>query len=202
MHDLLVQKLDFDSGSEIVPPKNYEVELERLVIAIRLCINNDLHGPALILIYATMDILANLGRDAEHRYVKKDDFLRWVELYLLPDSDLQCSPVDLYGARCGILHSYSPVSNLSNIGSAKMLIHVWGSASEAEYLKPLERTEPQNVLVIHVEKLFTALAEGIIKFRENFQDVELLEKRGNEMSGNWAISDIQRQVSRAMTEKL
>ena len=177
-----------------MPLKNYEIELEKLVTAIRLCINNNLHGPALILIYSTIDILATLGRDTKHRHVKKDDFLQWVEKHLLPDSDLDCSAIDLYGARCGILHSYSPASNLSDLGSAKMLIHVWGSDSEAEFLKPVEKTEPQNVLVIHVEKLFTALIEGIIKFRANFQDVELLEKRSNEMSGNWAISDIQKHL--------
>lgn len=185
-----------------MPLKNYEIELERLVTAIRLCLDNNLQGPALILIYSTIDILATLGRNKKHRYVKKEDFLQWVEKYLLPDSDLQCSAVDLYGARCGILHSYSPASNLSALGSAKMLIHVWGNDSEAEFLKPIEKTEPQNILVVHVEKLFTALIEGIIKFRANFGDVELLEKRSNEMSGNWPNDDIKKQLSRAMTGKM
>jgi hypothetical protein len=62
--------------------------------------------------------MASIGRPDRPKnkdYVNSSDFEEWVKKYLLPaDTSLECSETDLYGARCGIVHSWRYDSRRSN----------------------------------------------------------------------------------------
>ena len=49
----------------------------------------------------------------------KAAFLRWCDSYLLASKALPCNSLELYGARCGVLHAGSPDSDLSRLGKAR-----------------------------------------------------------------------------------
>jgi hypothetical protein len=95
--------------------KNIEIHMK----AIELCMENHLRTPALILIYAGIDIFSALGRPIEKEFSTRDVFIDWCERYMLPNGNLQCSAPDLYAARCSIIHTSTAHSRLSKDGKAK-----------------------------------------------------------------------------------
>jgi hypothetical protein len=77
----------------------------------------------LVLLYSGIDTLGLLNAPAEKSYADRTTFTDWCETYLLArlkSVDGQpLTPVDLYGARCGILHTSTAVSSLGQTGQAR-----------------------------------------------------------------------------------
>jgi hypothetical protein len=88
-----------------------------LIESIEDCFAKQRKLPCLTLLYAGIDVIATIecgpgkGTGA--------DFVRWVDQYMLNTRELQCSAMDLYGARCGTLHTFISDSNLSRKGKAR-----------------------------------------------------------------------------------
>jgi len=112
------------------------------------------------LIFSTIDSLAALDRPLNKKRTDRHAFYGWVEKYLRPQDTLNCTVIDLYSARCGVLHSYSAESDLVNKGEAKQLIYKWRTGPQADADLPL----PQGSIVIEIEKLHSALLQGIKEF--------------------------------------
>jgi len=119
--------------------------IETHVAAIHLCLKNHFRMPALALIYCGIDVLANLSRPADNSEVMKPDFVNWAERYMKCEELLAVSGLDLYAARCGILHTYTMDSRLSTTGRAKPILYAWGDKNPDEPMKVLRslgRTHP------------------------------------------------------------
>lgn len=115
---------------------------------------------AVTLCYATIDALSALSRPEDQRDTNRTVFIDWIDSYLLPAPGLECTAIDLYGARCGILHTYRPESALSVAGDAPPIFYQWRDGPPAAY----ERDLPDNALVINVESLVQAVRTGAEKF--------------------------------------
>jgi len=90
--------------------------------AIELCFRNKFINPVLILIYSTIDTFSYLDRINDEEKVV-DRFARWVDTFLLPNSDLKCSALELYAARCGMVHSSTAESDLSKKGKVRQIFY-------------------------------------------------------------------------------
>lgn len=66
--------------------------------------------PGLILLYATIDILASLNRPEAKEDVTRQDFISWIDAYMLPRPPLNCTAVDLYAL--GVASFIHTLSNL------------------------------------------------------------------------------------------
>ena len=86
--------------------------------AIHLCLDNHLRMPALILIYSGIDIMAALSRPAAAEKVVRADYIAWAERYMRCQERLGVSGIELYAARCGVVHTATADSQLSNEGKA------------------------------------------------------------------------------------
>ena len=115
---------------------------------------------AVTLCYATIDAVAALSRPEGQRETSRSVFIEWVDTYLLPADGLTCNAIDLYGARCGVLHTYRPDSGLSAAGEARPIFYQWRDGPPAAY----ERDLPANALVVNVESLVQAVRAGAEKF--------------------------------------
>lgn len=136
--------------------KHVNENIQGFVRAARLCLRNDLVLPCVALIYSTIDQLAYLDRAPEHEDVRGEDFIRWVDTYLLPGSGLNCSAIDIYGARCGMLHSQSPQSKLSRQGKAKQLCYARGETTREEFQAFADRFG-YDAIAVHPKRLLEAL---------------------------------------------
>lgn len=137
-----------------------------LVLAARKTLDAGLILPTLCLIYTAIDIVAGLERRPNEG--TRAAFERWCAVYLLKAKHLGCSPVDLFAARCGILHTASADADLVRAGKARVITYAWGAATVADLQEVARRIEHES-LAVHIEDLLAAFSEGTVLF---FQDIE------------------------------
>lgn len=138
-----------------------------LATGIRHCLDHQLPLPALLLIYAGIDIMGSLGRPIGTKAGKNigKTFKSWAATYLEPEQKLGCSAADLWAARNGLLHTYGPHSQLVRNRQAKRIIYAWGSA-DIDPLNEVIRERPDDIptVAVHVQTLFWAFVEGMHAF--------------------------------------
>lgn len=79
-----------------------------LVDEIRRCENAGATIAAVAMVYASIDTVAFLSLPAGREVQGKADFIAWVDKYLTGDKDqpYQYQGLDVYGARCALLHAF------------------------------------------------------------------------------------------------
>lgn len=127
--------------------------------AIGLCLDASQVLPALILLYSAIDAVAALELRTGER--TKSAFTRWVEHYMNLN-ELGCTALELYSARCGILHGFSGSSDLSQAGKARVIVYAWGSYPvEAVRTRDEPNVRGTSTVAVHVEALRRSFLEGI-----------------------------------------
>jgi len=152
----------------------------RHIKAIDLCIENNLRVPALILIYSGIDIFSSLNRPIEKDVGTREDFKMWCDLYMLSQNELPCSSVDLYAARCGVIHSSSSESKLSRNNQAKEIIYSWGNQTP-EPLQGILNKVGIIAYVIQVETLADVFKKAVQNYlndvKEDSDRINLIVQR-------------------------
>ena len=139
--------------------------LDGLDEAVVRCLGARLILPALSILFVGIDIVASLERQPGEG--TKTSFTRWVEQYLLPAKPLGCTSLDLYAARCGILHTFTAESDLSRTGKARKLYYAWGIALASDLNMTSNRLGKADVVTMHVGDLHGAFRQGELAwFRE------------------------------------
>ncbi len=144
--------------------KNSDLGLGALEDAIDYCFGSGKWTPGLILLYSSIDIMASLNRDPAKSKVTRSDFVEWVNTYLLPGSKLTCSAIDLYAARCGLVHSYSPDSDLSRDLKAKKIYYAHGNKKSIELQTKINNSSNKDIVSVHIDQLFKALKDAVERF--------------------------------------
>jgi hypothetical protein len=139
-----------------------------IVKSIRISIDNNLQLPSLLLIYSGIDISGWLGAKTNSLSVR-DSFTNWVDQYMLPSSSITCSSIDLYSARCAILHTLTPDSRLSRSGEARRIAYAWGDTDKEDLEQAIAKVAETNLVVLHVEDLFDAFRSGWVKFVDAYE---------------------------------
>jgi len=101
----------------------YFQAIRQLKDSIEDCVSKGRVLSCLTLLYSAIDIFASLERQPNKG--TRGSFVRWVDTYMLPNSALQFSSIDLYAARCGIVHAFSAESDLSRSGKARKIVYGW-----------------------------------------------------------------------------
>lgn len=115
-----------------------------------------LFGQVLILLYSHIDALGLLDAPPSQTTANGDSFKKWVIKFLLPDPRINFNEIDLWAARCALVHTYTSESNLSNSGTAKQLQYFTGPPDSPQAKKFIEATEDIDGgkhLPVHVEGL-------------------------------------------------
>jgi hypothetical protein len=136
-----------------------------LLDAAAICLAHEKILPAVCLAFVAVDTMAALSRPTEAPRVTRTHFIDWVERYLLPGSGLPCSALEIYAARCGLLHSQSPRSELGERGEARELWYGWGSVTAAEIQAVADRSQRAGRVVgVKLEQLLQAVVEATARF--------------------------------------
>lgn len=141
--------------------------LSDLVSAVTLCQRQKLAVPSLLLLYAAIDIAGWLDAGDTERSVRVR-FTRWVDRYMSP-ADLGCTALELYAARCGLLHTFTGESDLAERGAVRRLMYAWGNA-DVEALRDAIRRFGAPVTgaweAVRVDAILAAFARGLSRFLE------------------------------------
>lgn len=141
--------------------------------------------PCLILLYSTIDVMANLERKGGE--TGKTAFTRWVEQYLLVNRKLPCTALELYGARCGILHSFSADSDISRAGKARRVVYVFESvnADLSEPFTAMRRLSHHPYVLVSVRELVNSFHSGLIEYLEELKGERQRQRRVGTKFGLW-----------------
>ena len=127
---------------------------------IEVLLEQKCYGSAVILIYAGMDAMAFLSLPEGRQDVIGDDFIRWTEQYIHFSCREQLTGLDLYGARCGMVHNYSIMSRLSRQGKCRQIGYVDQSDPEGIYDPHTDR----DFVMISITGLADTFLKGVDRF--------------------------------------
>lgn len=144
--------------------QQFERKVKQLFAALEHCLGTNLWEPALILTYSGIDAMAWLDRPADHEDVTPDDFIAWVNTYLLPESGLNCSAEDLYGARCGMLHSHTAESRRHRQLLIRKLFYHRMVDEKPLALVQIRMNEKFLPVSVNVDRLVFFFSEGVERF--------------------------------------
>jgi hypothetical protein len=113
--------------------------------------------PTLILLYASIDIVGALEAPAGKASWRS--FTAWAERYLLAAKPLPCTSQDLWGARCGSLHTLSAESEQQQYG-ARRVLYTWHPKTPGDLAEQTGGIKPGDV-AIQVEDLIDAFRTGL-----------------------------------------
>ncbi len=111
---------------------------------INVCLESECFGSAVILILSGIDTMANLSMPVGQVDVTRDDFVRWCDRYIRFRGSEQLTGLELYSARCGMLHTYTVESRLTRSGQCRKLVYMDRSVPEIRYSR---RIDPSVALV-------------------------------------------------------
>lgn len=129
----------------------------------------------LILLYSGIDAMAYLTMPEERAKVTRADFVGWAEKYLrFRDVDSQTTlsvpGLELYAARCAMVHTYSSEADLHKEGKVKRQIG-YGD----EFLPEVaERTDVEHLVMLSIRGLVDAFSRGVVA---TLQDITSDEPR-------------------------
>ena len=151
----------------------FERNLAQVVIGAKLCLDRDLHMPALVLIYSLIDSFAWAASEASEKNTR-DRFENWLSRFVYPHSPLPCTPAELYAARCGVLHTFTGRADLHVRGKLRQVVYAWGPARLSTLQESVEITKRADIVGLHINELLDAVANGIeATFKSAGEDARL-----------------------------
>ncbi len=147
--------------------------LSDTVDTINLLYKHKLFGQMLIIMYSAIDSFGLFDSRLSNNKAKGETFKNWVEKYILKNSKVNASPIDLWSNRCGLLHTHTSKSDLSNNNKAKEIQYFSGNRKDPKMINIL-RTTPligsKNNIPIIIEELIESFCDGLINFESNFKE--------------------------------
>jgi hypothetical protein len=140
---------------------NIAKNMAHMLSAARRCLDERQILPCLTLLYAGIDVMASLEATPGEKV--NVYFKRWVDTYLLPLTSWKCTAVDLYGARCAVVHTFTPDSDLSKRGAAKVIYYAHSGADVAK-LEEVNSDFSRNAECLEVGEMITYFSDAILKY--------------------------------------
>jgi hypothetical protein len=155
----------------------FDSAVEELLNSARLLEEHDFVTPFLIILYCTIDTMAWLALPDDREIVESSDFIAWVNNHSLRSQISPCRAEDLYGARCGLLHSYNPKSSLSRDRKVREIYYLRGFAADRWETQQELNQHTDNGVVLHIGKLFLGVERSVGEFREEITKDPILRTR-------------------------
>ncbi|TAJ29282.1 MAG: hypothetical protein EPO64_04045, partial [Nitrospirae bacterium] len=130
---------------------------------IEVTLESNCLSSCVILIFAGIDSMAYLDMPASQSEVTREDFIRWAEKYIKFPCEEQLSGVDLYGARCAMLHQYGVESRMSSEGKCRIVGYMDKSVPEVRCNSSISKSH----VFVSVPALKNAFFIGIDNFLIN-----------------------------------
>lgn len=129
-----------------------------MLAGVRACLDTQCLVSAVTLMYATIDAISSLTRNVAAQETNRQVFVDWVTRFL-PLETLRVSAIELYGARCGVLHTYRPEATMVQ-GAVRPLYYQWREGPPANE----ERALPASAAIVVVQDLHEALEAALADY--------------------------------------
>ncbi|WP_313499325.1 hypothetical protein [Stutzerimonas nitrititolerans] len=144
--------------------QNFYDNYLQVLQAITHCEENNLLTPALVMLYSAIDSVSWLACTTTKESGKA--FKAWVTDWMLKDPRIQCTAEELYAARCGLVHTLTPTSSLTQRGIRKVA-YSWGTASNRRLEELIDSVGANTELVpVHLSDLIQVFRTGMADYLE------------------------------------
>lgn len=127
----------------------------------------------LILLFSTIDILGFLNMPESKEENGGDDFQAWTAEYLSEEGRAFATDLDLWSARCGIVHALSTKTRLTSNGRAVHVTYFWGKEEWRAGVLNADPARPPDVIALPLGGLVQAVSAGAREFiKDVLSDVE------------------------------
>jgi hypothetical protein len=150
-----------------VPTPKFSAAIQNLLRAAELCLGEKLTLPCLIILYSGIDMVSALDRRVNETVGA--GFVRWCESYLLRARPMACNGLDLWSARCGVLHTGTPDSNLTRSGQARRLLYAWGTKRPETLQALVDALGHTNEVSVHIGDIADGLRDGMALYFADLQ---------------------------------
>ena len=130
--------------------------------------------PAFILLYRSIDILASLTRPIAAEDTSGQVFKSWVKKYMIAAGSFTWNEEDIWGARCGLLHTYTVQSRSSRGGTAREL-HYIGDRRFAEFVQQQIDPQAHDRVIVCLPDLIMAFVDGVGRFKMDVKNDSTLQ---------------------------
>ena len=154
--------------------------------AIDECLQKRRLMPALLLLYSAMDAVASLERQPGEG--TRAAFTRWVDTHMVKARPLPCTALELYAARCGIVHDFAAESDLSRKGQVRRIFYAWGTARPADLQKATDIMNTCHAVSVHVGDIIDAFRNGVANYLDEVGANVVRQKRIISGSSIWLIN--------------
>jgi hypothetical protein len=166
LYDRRGDSASLDENGKVVDlsgPNVTNVIVDGILKPIHLLLDNGYWRAALVLLYSGMDAMAFMSLPEGKNAVTRKNYLGWAEQYIRFPCREQVTGLELYAARCGVLHTFTPDSELSRENRVRRIIYVSHHMPEVSY----DAVVARNVVLVSVEGLFEAFTKGMEQFLED-----------------------------------
>lgn len=153
-----------------------------LLEAIEECLEKRRIVPCLALLYVGIDVIASL--EAPGGEATRHSFIRWVDSYLFKARHLPCTALELYAARCGILHTFTSRSKLSKAGKVREIVYAWGN-SKAEDLQKAAELIGRPYVAVQVRELVDGFRNGLATYLDEIDKDSARQSAVAQRAGAW-----------------
>ena len=78
---------------------------------------------------------------------------------------LTCTAEELYAARCGVLHTLTPNSELSEFKGVRKIAYAWGNTKHADLAESITAVSMDySIASVHLEDLFSTFKDGFADY--------------------------------------
>lgn len=147
--------------------KQIEKFITNSLTGLSLLYNAQLYGQMLVLLYSFIDSSGLLDAPPAQIEATGESFKNWVKKYMLSDPRINFSDVDLWSARCAVLHTFTSQSKLSNSGNARELQYYSGPKNSHEaksFVAAAQSIEGGKHIPVHIEDTYLVFLEALKKF--------------------------------------
>jgi hypothetical protein len=161
------------------PQQVLSARVNEFTISIKLLLDAAHTLPALVILYTALDILGSLLRPESEPDTKGEYFKKWVEDYMIGHSQIAFTSEELWGARCGLLHTHTASSKLSRQGKVRQLhyFRARGASLPPATQHGMNAALAQGKLFVDVDALYAAFEDATRRFLTAIQRDATLEKR-------------------------
>jgi hypothetical protein len=157
-----------------------------LIEAIEECLDKRRLMPCLVLLYTGIDVSSSLER---HRgEAPKIAFTTWADSYLLRARPLPCTALELYAARCGVLHTFTSDSDLFQKGQVRQIFYAWGTANENELQECAAILQRTDCVAVHLRDLIDAFRYGLAAYLDELSQDEARQRGASKQAGSWLMN--------------
>src|SRR4030042_3081313 len=140
----------------------------KIGFGIEACLEKKLELPALVLIYSGIDVVGWLASPDE--YASDRTFIEWADTYFIKAKAFSCTAIDLWAARCGLVHTLTPYFRPSRKPRPRLFSYVFGSARVEDMQWIIDRRgDSERYVAVHVNDLYEAWRLGSLRFIEELE---------------------------------